>query len=44
MIVRLNYGEVAPKAIRGMLELEKYVHSSHLEPTLYELMKTRVSK
>lgn len=44
MKVRLNYGEVAPKAIKGMLELEKYVHGSGLDPTLYELVKTRASQ
>ncbi len=41
---RLNYNEVAPKAIKGMLELEKYVHSSGLEKSLYELVKTRASQ
>ena len=44
MKVRLNYAEVAPKAMRGMLELEKYVHGSGLERTLYELVKTRASQ
>lgn len=30
--------------MKGMLELEKYVHESGLEPTLYELEKTRESQ
>ncbi len=41
---RLNYHEVAPQAIKGMLELEKYVHNSGLERALYELVKTRASQ
>lgn len=44
MKVRLNYSEVAPKAMKGMLELEIYVHESGLERTLYELVKTRASQ
>ncbi|MEN6453103.1 MAG: carboxymuconolactone decarboxylase family protein [Prolixibacteraceae bacterium] len=44
MKARLNYSEVAPNAIKGMLELEKYVHGSGLERTLYELVKTRASQ
>ena len=41
---RLNYSEVAPKAMKGMLELERYVHESGLDRTLYELVKTRASQ
>ena len=41
---RLNYAEVAPKAFNAMLGLEKYVHSSGLELSLYELVKTRASQ
>lgn len=41
---RLNYAEVAPKALRGMLELEKFVHSSDMEKSLFELVKMRVSQ
>ncbi len=44
MKARLNYSEVAPSAIKGMLELEKYVHGSGLERPLYELVKTRASQ
>jgi AhpD family alkylhydroperoxidase len=44
MKARLNYSEAAPNAIKGMLELEKYVHGSGLERTLYELVKTRASQ
>jgi len=41
---RLNYSEKAPDALKGMLELEKYVHGSGLERSLYELVKTRASQ
>ncbi len=44
MRARLNYAEVAPNALKAMLELEKYVHSSGLEHLLYELVKTRASQ
>jgi AhpD family alkylhydroperoxidase len=44
MKARLNYAEVAPNALKAMLELEKYVHSSGLEHSLYELAKTRASQ
>lgn len=41
---RLSYSAVAPDAIKGMLELEKFVHGSGLERSLYELVKTRASQ
>jgi len=41
---RLNYNETDPKAIKGMLELEKYVLGSGLEHNLYELVKLRASQ
>ena len=41
---RLDYRKVAPQAIKGMLDLEKYVHNSGLEQALYELVKTRASQ
>lgn len=44
MNARLNYAEVAPNALKAMLELEKYVHTSGLERPLYELVKTRASQ
>jgi len=44
MKARLNYSKDDPEAIKGMLELEKFVHGSGLEPTLYELVKTRASQ
>jgi AhpD family alkylhydroperoxidase len=44
MKARLNYSEVAPNALKGMFELEKYVHGSGLERPLYELVKTRASQ
>ena len=44
MKTRLNYAEVAPNALKTMLELEKYVHASKLERPRYELVKTRASQ
>lgn len=41
---RLNYQTVAPEALKGMLELEKYVAGSGLELSLYELVKLRASQ
>lgn len=41
---RLNYQTVAPEALKGMLELEKYVAGSGLEHSLYELVKLRASQ
>ncbi|MBA6153208.1 carboxymuconolactone decarboxylase family protein [Gelidibacter maritimus] len=41
---RLNYQTVAPEALKGMLELEKYVAGSSLEHSLYELVKLRASQ
>lgn len=40
----MNYGAVAPDAMKAMLGLEKYVHGSGLEVKLYELVKTRASQ
>jgi AhpD family alkylhydroperoxidase len=41
---RLDYGKVAPGAIRAMLELEKYVRECGLENSLIELVKLRASQ
>ena len=41
---RLEYAKVAPGAMKAMRELEKYVASSGLERSLYELVKTRASQ
>ena len=41
---RINYGQVAPDAMKAMVGLEKYVASSGLERPLYELVKTRASQ
>jgi len=40
----MNYAKIAPDALKAMLELEKYVHGSGLERSLYELLKTRASQ
>jgi AhpD family alkylhydroperoxidase len=41
---RLSYAKVFPKALETMLELEKFMMSSGLEHSLYELVKTRASQ
>lgn len=41
---RLDYNKVDPKAIKGLLELEKYLANSGLEPKLYHLIKLRASQ
>jgi len=41
---RLNYAEVLPKGMKGMLQLETAVHSSSLDPTIFELVKMRASQ
>lgn len=41
---RLNYETVAPEALKGMIELEKYVAGSGLEHSIYELVKLRASQ
>lgn len=44
MALRYDYNQKSPEAIRGLLEIEKYVHSSGLEPSLHELVKIRASQ
>jgi len=44
MKIRLDYGSVSPESLKGMYELEKYVHGSGLERKLYELVKIRASQ
>lgn len=41
---RLDYAEVLPKGMKGMLQLEAAVHSSSLDPTVFELVKMRASQ
>lgn len=41
---RLNYYSAAPGALDGMMELEKFVRDSKLEPSLVELVKMRASQ
>jgi AhpD family alkylhydroperoxidase len=41
---RLDYYKTDPEAIKGMLQLEKYVANSGLERSLYELVKLRASQ
>lgn len=41
---RIDYQKKAPKALKGMMELEKYVQGSDLEKPLYELVKMRTSQ
>lgn len=41
---RIKYAKVAPGAVDAMRGLEAYVQKSGLEPSLVELIKTRVSQ
>lgn len=44
MAQRIDYSEVAPEATKGILNIEKYVGDSNLEPSLIELVKLRASQ
>lgn len=44
MKARMNYSEVAPSALKAMLNLEKHARESGLEHSLLELIKTRASQ
>lgn len=44
MELRINYNEVAPEALKIMLEMEKYLASTNLDPKLRELVKIRASQ
>lgn len=41
---RIDYSEKFPDALRGLLRMEKYVHQSELNRSLYELVKIRASQ
>lgn len=41
---RLDYYNAAPGALKGMMELEKFVHSSKMDKSLFELIKMRASQ
>ncbi|MCM4169239.1 Alkyl hydroperoxide reductase AhpD [Arenibacter antarcticus] len=43
-VQRINYQAKATEALKGMMELEKYVADSNLERPLYELIKIRASQ
>lgn len=43
MTIRIDYGRVAPEAVRAMMSLERYGRSSRIERSLRELVKLRVS-
>ena len=44
MTMRLNYGVVAPEAIKAMMGLEQAVKDMGLEPGLFHLIKLRASQ
>lgn len=41
---RLNYSKITPEALKGLLEIEKYVAESGLDRTIFELVKLRASQ
>lgn len=44
MAARLNYAKAFPEGIHALLNLEKVIGASGLEPSLHELVKTRASQ
>ncbi|HEX4756389.1 MAG TPA: carboxymuconolactone decarboxylase family protein [Terracidiphilus sp.] len=44
MPARLNYAKAFPEGVHAVLNLEKVIRSSGLEPELLELVKTRASQ
>lgn len=44
MTMRLNYGVVAPEAVKAMMGLEQAVKDMGLEPKLFHLVKLRASQ
>ena len=44
MTMRVNYGVIAPEAIKAMMGLEDTVKSMGLEPRLFHLVKLRASQ
>ncbi len=44
MSQRIDFYKASPEAMRTMFGVERYVHSSGLEPALIELVKFRVSQ
>lgn len=44
MSQRINYQNVAPEAVKGLSDIEKYIAASGLEQSLYELVKLRASQ
>jgi len=41
---RIDYKKIAPKSVKGMYELEKYVADSELKDSLIQLVKLRASQ
>jgi AhpD family alkylhydroperoxidase len=41
---RIDYQKADPKAMKGMMEMEKYLRNSELDETIYELVKMRASQ
>ncbi|MCZ2100124.1 MAG: carboxymuconolactone decarboxylase family protein [Chitinophagales bacterium] len=44
MSQRINYSKNHPDAIKGLLEIEQYVHHSGLDTKIFELVKYRASQ
>jgi AhpD family alkylhydroperoxidase len=44
MEIRIQYYDVAPEALKIMMEMEKYLGATKIEPKLRELVKIRVSQ
>lgn len=44
MKTRIDYAKVSPHALRGMMELERYIHDCGLEQNLIHMVKLRASQ
>ena len=44
MNMRIDYDQIAPQAVKAVLELEKFVNNSGLEKSLLDLVKIRASQ
>ncbi|MCQ6278526.1 carboxymuconolactone decarboxylase family protein [Bacillus sp. EB600] len=44
MELRVHYYDVAPEALKVMMEMEKYIGSTKIDPKLSELIKIRASQ
>lgn len=44
MSQRIDYQKIAPNAIHGLIQIEKYLQETGMDPKIYELVKLRASQ